>query len=489
MNWRGTAAAATVLLVGASGVSHFVDPDIWHSMSLARETLALGRVPLDDSFAYTPTVSPVVHHEWLWGMLLYGLGLHGGIAALQALRVVLLVALVALIVWAARERGTPASALVGFAAPALPLLWTAFTAVRAQVATLVLTAVWLVFIEADRRGSRRWIVPALVLHFLWLNLHAGFVVGMGLLGVHAAEQAVRRRPAAHVVAVLVAMAALTLATPYGAAYPRYLAAALTMPRGLIPEWGPVTSAPPVVAASYWMSVLLATCALAAVGPRRAQGAALLVVTAYLGARHLRHVSIYALVWLTQVPGLLGGTGAGKALARIWARPLRAPGLAACGFLLAVGAATFVVAQPWRLGVPGGFSPKHPAYPVGAVDDLAARGIRGNLLVPFEAGAYVSWRLHPAVRVSIDGRFEAAYAPDLLAEHLAFYAAAPGWEDTLTRYPTDLILAPRRAAVVGRLDALAAWARAYEDDDWVVFARRDAGLQLVSLRGVRDGTFP
>ena len=87
MNWRGTAAAATVLLVGASGVSHFVDPDIWHSMSLARETLALGRVPLDDTFAYTPTVSPVVHHEWLWGMLLYGLGLHGGIAALQALRV------------------------------------------------------------------------------------------------------------------------------------------------------------------------------------------------------------------------------------------------------------------------------------------------------------------------------------------------------------------------------------------------------------------
>ena len=162
---------------------------------------------------------------------------------------------------------------------------------------------------------------------------------------------------------------------------------------------------------------------------------------------------------------------------------------ACGFLLAVGGATFVVAQPWRLGVPGGFSPKQPAYPVGAVDDLAARRFGGNLLVPFEAGAYVSWRLHPAVRVSIDGRYEAAYAPALLAEHLAFYAAAPGWEDTLARYPTDLVLAPRRAAIVSRLDGLATWARAYEDDDWVVFARRAAGLQLVSRRGVRDGTFP
>ena len=43
--WRGAAATATVLLLGASGVAHVVDPDIWLSMSLARETVTLGRVP------------------------------------------------------------------------------------------------------------------------------------------------------------------------------------------------------------------------------------------------------------------------------------------------------------------------------------------------------------------------------------------------------------------------------------------------------------
>src|SRR5258708_5492365 len=45
------------------GVSTFIDFDCWHQMALARETLALGHVPLADQFAYTPTVYPVIHRD------------------------------------------------------------------------------------------------------------------------------------------------------------------------------------------------------------------------------------------------------------------------------------------------------------------------------------------------------------------------------------------------------------------------------------------
>ena len=53
--------AAALLL--ASGVPTFVDVDVWHLMALAREAIALGHMPLEDRFAYTPTVFPVVRSQ------------------------------------------------------------------------------------------------------------------------------------------------------------------------------------------------------------------------------------------------------------------------------------------------------------------------------------------------------------------------------------------------------------------------------------------
>jgi hypothetical protein len=120
--------AWTLLLL--SGAATFVDPDIWHSMALAREALALGYLPLDDRFAYTPTVFPVVHHEWGSGMLLYFLATHGGIVALQAARAALIATLAWNTVRVARMRGADAPALAILAPPAIVMVWIALTAIR-----------------------------------------------------------------------------------------------------------------------------------------------------------------------------------------------------------------------------------------------------------------------------------------------------------------------------------------------------------------------
>src|SRR5437762_3685670 len=80
---RPLAVAGLLLLV--SGAATYVDPDVWHLMALAREGIARGRVPLEDSFAYTPTVHPMVQHEWGTGIVLYGLATHGGVWAFQVM--------------------------------------------------------------------------------------------------------------------------------------------------------------------------------------------------------------------------------------------------------------------------------------------------------------------------------------------------------------------------------------------------------------------
>ena len=64
------------------------------------------------------------------------------------------------------------------------------------------------------------------------------------------------------------------------------------------------------------------------------------------------------------------------------------------------------------------------------------------MVPFETGAFVSWKLYPAVKVSCDGRYEVAYPPAQVQELWDFYASQRDWQQILRRYPPDVVLVPR-----------------------------------------------
>jgi hypothetical protein len=112
-----------------------------------------------------------------------------------------------------------------------------------------------------------------------------------------------------------------------------------------------------------------------------------------------------------------------------------------------------------------------------------------VVTPFELGAFLSWKLFPLIRVSLDGRYEAAYPLSLVDEHLAFYAARPGWPEFLARYPSDLVLARRDAPIVGAMPA-ASWRLVYQDDVFVLLVRPGLQLPVVDRRGERlEGAFP
>ena len=70
VNLSAALAAASLLLLHICEMN-FCDPDMWHEMSLFRQTLIEGSVPTEDRFAYTPTVSPSIHHEWGAGAIFY----------------------------------------------------------------------------------------------------------------------------------------------------------------------------------------------------------------------------------------------------------------------------------------------------------------------------------------------------------------------------------------------------------------------------------
>lgn len=483
MSRRALATAALALLV-LGGMAAEVDLDVWHLMALARETVRGGWVPYADRFAFTPTVYPSVQHEWGTGMLLYGVVQAGGAPALLALRAALVLVVCALAWRLAVRRGAGEGVLVLLAPTAVVMSWIGWTLLRPQVFTLLFLAVLLGCLDSDRRGGRGWMGPWLAGWVLWLNLHGGAVVGLAAVGLEAVERAVRGERPWHLGAVLLAMLLLMGVNPYGWHYYTYLWHALSMDRRLIGEWQPLTAAEPVAVATVALALLIAVYAVLKVGPRCAAGWPLLAVAAYEAVRHERHVSLFALVWFVQVPALVSATRLGAMFERLYARA----GLPVALALLVVGSVLVVRQPPWHARIAG---TGKAAYAVGPVDRLAELGFRGEVVVPFDTGAYVLWKLTPAVRVSIDSRYEVAYPPGALEEHLDFYHAAPRWRDVLRAMPAaDLVLAERAAPVRERLERDAGWSTVYEDDAWVLLARPGVTLPYLDRRGERiEGRLP
>jgi len=473
------------------------DPDLWQQLALFREALALGYVPLRAYFAYTPTVVPSVHHEWGAGAIAYVLVAWFGGAGIVALRYALLFGLGALC-WQVNR-----AEQVGFAvfAPstllALMLAGAGFSTVRPQMYAFALLAALFYLLEKDRRGDRRWIALWLALYVLWVNLHGSFAMGAGLFFLHWLEQWLRGAPHRHLLFAGIAMIPLTLVTPFHVHLLGYLVTALTIERSHFAEWGALwASRDPALISAFAASLALLAYAVGIRG-RALRGLPIVLAAAVWALTSRRMVPLYGVVWLCHVPAYLSQTPIGAHLERIFGR--RSLQLGFWGAMIAVFTVAFLPAEPWRLRVPGAADPRlkapHVIYPVGAVDYLREQRFEGNLLVGFDWGAYVSWKLHPKVKVSMDSRFEVAYPSEIEAEQFAFFRAEPGWQSLLDRdgyLATDLILTPRflSSRIHEKLAELPGWKRVYRDRMFELFARETSRLPLVDRPEFAvEGTLP
>jgi hypothetical protein len=473
------------------------DPDGFHQMALFRAWLRTGTLPLADTFAFTHTITPAVQHEWGAGALLYGLATALGGPGVVLWRWLVSTAVVVVATRAALRRAP--AAVVAFAAPfAIILAQVAFTTVRAGLYTMLFLALVLAEIDRDRDDPRprRFLLLTLPILALWINLHGGWVVGVGALALHAAEQLVRRRPFRHVAAAVAATPLLMALTPYGRAYYVGWWRSITFPRGQIAEWAPLAhSSYALGLAAFGLAMLFVVYALARRGPRGLPGLAFVLACAWAAWRHERHVALFALAFFMAVPGFLAPTPLGEMIAAAVARPRFARALGAGA--AAVGVALVAIAlprHPFTLRLPAQGSdlaaPGGVVYPAGATAYLAGAGFRGKVVTSFVNGGFVIWKLHPAARVSFDGRYEVAYAPEVLDEDRIIHRARPGWSELLARYAPDAVLAARDEPLAAALPDGTGLARVYRDDAYEVWARPALGLPAVDRSGAPvPTTFP
>lgn len=486
---------------------HEVTHDVFHEMALFREALA-GRFPVDDVFAFTPTVSPAVHHEWGTGAILYlatvesGLGLVG----LSTLRLLMIALMWLLLYRISRLRGAHPVVFAAVACATFPVFWVGFATVRAQLFTLVFLAAQMWMQELDVRGRRAWVVAWWLMLVAWLNIHAGFVLGIGLLGFHGIERFVvewyfsgsLRKALFRCWHLALAIAAIPLAlpiNPYGWDYITYLAHALTMPRPLIHEWRPLwnTYAPVISLMSFVLSLFLLAYCQRHSRLRRMRGAAFLCICAYETLSHIRHGSIYGLVWLAYVPAWVSRTPLGKTIIA-GASQFREPMIRGSQLIVAASLTFASLNHFWLPSLPT--EPKYSiaCFPTSAVEYLESNNFEGRLLTPFNHGAYLSWTLHPGVSVSLDGRYEVAYQPQVMQDHHELFGGHTRWPELLQKYPCDAVLVDQASGLRPFLEVYryrdsgqplptsTAWRICYEDDAFMVLASENSNLPYTDRRG-------
>lgn len=523
------ALAAAVLAVASKNM--VVDLDLFHELSLARQIDQEGQMPTVDSFAYTPTINKVVHHEWLTGVFLYWICVKwsGGAFALVAMKYLLTMGITGGCFWYARKNGVSLFMFASLAPLALLIGgWMAFTNIRAQAFTLLFLVVTFHLLDLDRRGVRWWIAIWLPMVIVWANFHGGVVSGLGMMGCYGIAKFIESltrtlsltktiRLVGYLIITGIATAGAINVSPYGADYVPYLIRAIRLPRPLITEWQPIWALDnPSVIGIFAIAVavaLLAACLhwfgktttnssykfssfqfrLAPSGEPRGHlrttndelsspinselrwtvnlfPIMAVLLTAYLAAKHQRHGSLFAVTWMCLVPAMLVGTPVAATLDEMWRKYQRPIAIVATAFaIVAIGFS--INNRFWTLQIPAQTRSQDRdsvLYPVGPSDYLTSSKFSGNLMAPFNYAAFISWK-NPNVKVSIDSRYEVAFPPGAVEESLVFYHALTGWQGLLTRYPTDAILIPRLAPIAKKLDRLedAGWVERYRDQSFML----------------------
>jgi hypothetical protein len=420
-----------------AGLRTVGDPDLGWQLATGRWISQHRSIPFSDVLSYT-----AVGHEWVYPVLsqliFYWLFLLGGYSLLSWFSAAACVATTAVLL-----RGNTITKCL--AVLAVPLI-ASRTAPRAEMFSQLLFVVFVSILWDYYRSGRAplWSLPWLM--FLWVNLHLGFVSGLGMCAAYVflelSDMLIQnRRPEAWkrlraAAPWLLATLGATLLNPWG---PRnYVGMVRLLPvqsnrwivelRG-IPVWsGSVAQAfswrDP--RSAFWCLFLISIVALliSALSQRFAP-AVLMGVSIGLVFHAIRFQGLFA-VMVVIIGGALLGDGIENAWGRhLWRRirPATSDFRLALEVLAVVMLTALVAVRAWDLvtnryylRTPYQFSLFGPGeskwYPEDAATFLKREHLPANVFNDYNVGGFAAWRLLPEYPDYVDGRGN-PFAGDIL----------------------------------------------------------------------------
>jgi hypothetical protein len=412
--------------------------DLWGKLAIGASLWEQGHLLPRDVFAFTPTLPTYVDHEWGTGVVLYTLVKLFGSPGLMLLKMALAFGALGFALQTGRRQGCDWNVLLLVAIPAAACLLPGYIPVlRSHAFTYCLFAATLFCLE-ELRGGKRWPMVALPLVMLiWANLHGGFVVGLGVIWFYAVAAVFSRKNLPRLVGTAVACAAVTLVNPYGIRFWQYLVPALLNPRARIEEWRPL---PWLAWDDFWgfrvlfiLTMMMVGLGWKQVARRNFYDLAILVLTAFMGWRSRRHGPFFGVAALAFAgPYYAGAATLLPAAIRARLNPIWCVGILYAGLAFFAALNDLPKASLHVLAPVG-------EVPVREADILSRAKVQGNLATPFAWGSYLAWRLYPAIKTSMDGRYEATYPESTFLMNAAFFDHHGDWLKLCRSYKVDFVI--------------------------------------------------
>jgi hypothetical protein len=475
---RGTVALLLCFGFLALSARTATDPDFWWHLRTGELILETHQVPHTDPFSFTRGGQPWVNHEWLSDLLIFKLycstGWAGLIVAFSAITVC------AFFILFLRCDGKPY--LAAFLVIGGILACSINLGVRPQMFSLLLASLFLLILEKPKQTPRLlWLLVPLTL--IWVNLHAGYALGLVLIALFLAGELldvafgveawpVGRRNAALLCGVLLACAAVVPLNPYGTRMYTYPFETL-LSQGMqshIQEWFSPNFHDPSYLALLLM--ILGLCLALSYSRRRLRPSEFLLLSFSLAAalHSIRHIPFFVLIAVPILARLVANLPLPEVSRRFRKQQGPTPGIKlSLNALLVVAFATFSL---WRLEVVVRQQREAGArkFPVAAIQFIARDNPKAPILTSYDWGGYFIWKLYPQYQVFIDGRAD-LYGDELMKEFGNTYNLRDDWRNALTEWHIQTVLLPPQAPLTTALLLDAKWKQVYSDSESVVLIRK------------------
>lgn len=431
------------------------DYDLFARLIVGERFIENGILPFKDFLSYTPT-HPWYDHEWGSGVVFYSVLKYFGPFGLILLQSTLMFGTAFFIIKTQKlqKRAFPTSIL--FMAVFLVLFQHLNSElIRCQHFSFFLFSMFLYILEKNRKSPTNtiWWIPLLVL--IWNNLHGGVVSGLGLVFMYFLGALLEKRTWKKLFIVLVISTSALIINPYGVKYLTFLFSAATMHRKYIPEWWPFYAKRHIsyyiLPAIYGIAGSVVNLASKKINITKT---IVLLVTLYMGLAHVKLLSLSIIA----VAALCYGD---------FVRFFR--------YFKRFEKYVYPVVIITALSIPL-FSPLVPRadfnkFPHKEIEFLEMNNIKGNIVVPFGLGSFVSYKRYPDNLIYMDGRYEEVYNDKEFLQLRDYELGEPNWDGIVKDYPTEILMPYKYLEVYPIIKSDPNWRLIYEGELCGIFVKK------------------
>jgi len=457
------------------------DPDFWWHLRTGQLIEQTKEIPRVDPFSFSANGNPWIAQEWLSELLIFQFYKLGSYQLLILVFSLIITASFLFAYLRCPKESRPYVAgytlLLG-AITSFPVL-----GVRPQMMTILFTSIFLYLLDLYRKnGKLGTLIPIPLIMFLWVNLHAGCILGIAIEIVYLIGwvielsilkfwkkeniNTITKRSLLILVGVLVASLLAVALNPAGFRIFTYNFQILFDPaiQGYLQEW-----ISPDFHEVMWLPLALMILALIGSGmignhPISITKVILTLGFGFAALRSGRHVPLFAIAVVPVLAEQLSNLIKIRPAVQVPTRLIRWINTILIG-AIAIVLALNIIQLPDKQK-----KAEAENFPKNAVNWIVKNKPEGNIFNSFNWGGYLIWRLYPDYPVYIDGRPD-MYGSEFLSDYLEIHFANLGWEEKLNQENIQLVIIESDSYLAIDLQQSMKWEKIYEDQLSMIFSKK------------------